>query len=92
MGQQSNKVQKRRRRLNYNKRKKITLKTAAPAAKTGAASKPTGTAAKKAAASKPAPAAAKPTPAADLPKTAEKPVAAFQPEPADNEALHPVKE
>src|ERR1700733_11592862 len=33
MGQQSNKVQKRRRRLNYNKRKKVATKTSAAAAK-----------------------------------------------------------
>jgi hypothetical protein len=29
MGQQSNKVQKRRRRIEYNKRKKVKSKTAA---------------------------------------------------------------
>jgi len=33
MGQQSNKVQKRRRRLNYKKRVKIKSKTAAITAK-----------------------------------------------------------
>lgn len=33
MGQQSNKVQKRRRRLEYIKRKKIKLKTSAVTAK-----------------------------------------------------------
>jgi hypothetical protein len=33
MGQQSNKVQKRRRRLNYKKRQKIKSKTTAVTAK-----------------------------------------------------------
>ncbi|MCE0521908.1 MAG: hypothetical protein LV480_03255 [Methylacidiphilales bacterium] len=38
MGQQSNKVQKRRRRLDYQKRKKLAARTAA-AAKPGAPAK-----------------------------------------------------
>ena len=37
MGQQSNKVQKRRRRLNYKKRLKVKSKTAAATAKTAKA-------------------------------------------------------
>ena len=57
MGQQSNKVQKRRRRLNYNKRKKLLTKTTAVTAKPAA--KTTATPAKKAAA-KTAPAPEKP--------------------------------
>ena len=55
MGQQSNKVQKRRRRLEYNKRKKIVAKTNAttkPAA-AKAASAPAKKAAAKPAAEKP---------------------------------------
>jgi hypothetical protein len=33
MGQQSNKIQKRRRRMDYLKRKKIKAKASAPSAK-----------------------------------------------------------
>jgi hypothetical protein len=51
MGQQSNKVQKRRRRLNYQKRKKVAVKVAA-------ASKATGAPAKKPAEKTPVPAEA----------------------------------
>ena len=39
MGQQSNKVQKKRRRLNYNKRKKLLAKTTVATAKPAAAPK-----------------------------------------------------
>jgi hypothetical protein len=54
MGQQSNKVQKRRRRLNYKKRKKVLTKTAAVTAKPVAKAAPAKKAEKPAA--KPAPA------------------------------------
>jgi hypothetical protein len=39
MGQQSNKVQKRKRRLDYHKRKKLASKTSAATAKPVAATK-----------------------------------------------------
>jgi hypothetical protein len=54
MGQQSNKVQKRRRRLNYNKRKKLLTKTNAVTAKTAAPAKTPDAPAKKAVPAKPA--------------------------------------
>ena len=54
MGQQSNKVQKRRRRINYKKRQKIASKTTAATAKPAA--KPAAAPAKKAPAAKAAPA------------------------------------
>jgi hypothetical protein len=55
MGQQLNKVQKRRRRLNYQKRKKLATKTTAATAKPAVTAKATATPAKKAvAAAKPA--------------------------------------
>jgi hypothetical protein len=50
MGQQSNKVQKRRRRINYKKRQKIASKTTAATAKPAA--KPAAATAKKAPAAK----------------------------------------
>lgn len=66
MGQQSNKVQKRRRRLNYLKRKKVASKTTpAPASATKAV--PAKKSASKAAAEKAAPKAA---PAASTPAAA----------------------
>jgi len=69
MGQQSNKVQKKRRRLNYNKRKKLlaktTVATAKPAAATKSApAKKAAPAAKPAATAAPAPAPAPAAPAA----------------------------
>jgi hypothetical protein len=49
MGQQSNKVQKRRRRLNYQKRKKLASRTTVATGKPAVTAKATGTPAKKAA-------------------------------------------
>ncbi len=54
MGQQSNKVQKRKRRLNYKKRKKLLAKTLGATAKPAAAPKAASAPVKKAAAAKPA--------------------------------------
>jgi len=65
MGQQSNKVQKRRRRLNYQKRKKLISKTTAVTAKAVTPAKTTP-------AKKAAPAAAKPA-AAPAPTAATVP-------------------
>ena len=73
MGQQSNKVQKRRRRLDYHKRKKLATKTAATA-KPAVAAKTSATPAKKTAEK---PAAAAKTPSAPVEKT----VAAAKPAP-----------
>jgi hypothetical protein len=50
MGQQSNKVQKRRRRLDYHKRQKLATKTSAATAKAAVSAKATSAPAKKAAA------------------------------------------
>jgi hypothetical protein len=52
MGQQSNKVQKRRRRLDYKKRQKLATKTTAVTAKPVVATKTTASPAKKPAAAK----------------------------------------
>jgi hypothetical protein len=75
MGQQSNKVQKRRRRLNYQKRKKLAGKTTSVAAKPAVTAKTTP--AKKPAA-KPAPVEEKPA-VADKPEAVEKPAAPAEP-------------